>query len=243
MLVRKLNEKDYLIRNKKVGIDPLVDKILADEEGITEETKFFKKGVELRDSKLRRSYIESCILASNDFQKIGELLELDPKFVEFYENVFYNVSGLDRLERLELLEDEEDTLKLWAVSQGLDFIAWRLGKKVELSPIEGLKDLFSTCIYKSKEAMFNKNASEASREAAKWTKLAMDLGRLLKMWVMDTQAAKKDLELALEKVVPNFGDLEELDFELDLAAQEFASMTEAEEELDLQNLDGEEGGE
>lgn len=230
MLVRKLNEKDYLIRGKKTGIDPLVDRIIADVEGTSEEAKFFRKGEELRTSKLRRSYIESCILASNDYVKIGELLELDPKFVEFYESVFYNVSGLDRLERLELLEDEEDTLKLWAVSQGLDFIAWRLGKKVELSPVEGLKDLFSTCVYKSKEAMFNKNSSEASKEAAKWTKLAMDLGRLLKMWIVDTAAARKDLEIALEKVVPNFGNLDELDLELDLATGEFERFVDEEED-------------
>lgn len=229
MLVRKLNEKDYLIRGKKVGVDPLVDKILADTEGVLEETKFFKKGEELRLSKLRRSYIESCILASNDFVKIGELLELDPKFVEFYENVFYNVSGLDRLERLELLEDEEDTLKLWAVSQGLDFIAWRLGRKVELSPVEGLKDLFNTCIYKSKEAMFNKNASEASKESTKWVKLSIDIARLLKIWVMDSVAARKDLEIALEKVVPNFGSLDDLDLELDLATGEFKRFEDEED--------------
>lgn len=226
MLVRKLNEKDYLIRSKKAGIDPLVDLILADAECSTEEAKFFKKGTELRESKLRRSYIESCILASNDYVKIGELLELDPKFVEFYENVFYNVSGLDRLERLELLEDENDNLKIWAVSQGLDFIAWRLGRKVDLSPIEGLKDLFSTCIYKSKEAMFNKNSSDASKEAAKWTKLAMDIGRLLKMWVFDGAAARTDLQLALEKVNPDFGSIEELELELDLTTGDFQQATD-----------------
>ncbi len=230
MLVRKLNEKDYLIRGKKTGIDPLVDRVIADVDGTSEEAKFFKKGEELRTSKLRRSYIESCILASSDYVKIGELLELDPKFVEFYENVFYNVSGLDRLERLELLEDEEDTLKLWAVSQGLDFIAWRLGRKVELSPVEGLRDLFNTCIYKSKEAMFNKNSSEASKESTKWVKLSIDIARLLKIWVMDSAAAKRDLEIALEKVIPNFGSLDELDLELDLATGEFERFEDEEED-------------
>lgn len=230
MLVRKLNEKDYLIRGKKGGVDELVDRILADEKGLTDESKFFKKGTELRESKLRRSYIESCILASNDYAKIGELLELDPKFVEFYENVFYNVSGLDRLERLELLEDEEDTLKLWAVSLGLDFIAWRLGRKVELSPVEGLKDLFNTCIFKSKEAMFNKNSSEASKESTKWVKLSIDIARLLKLWVMDSAAARRDLEVALEKVVPNFGSLDDLDLELDLTTGEFSRFEEDKED-------------
>ena len=220
MLVRKLNEKDYLIRNKKNGIDPLVDKILSDES--CDEAKMYRKGTDLRDSKIRRSYIEACLLASNDYERVGELLELPKEFIEFYENVFYNVGCLDRLERLELLEDETDTLKLWAISQGLDFIAWRLGKPIKISPIDGLQDLFNTCMYKSKEAMFNKNATDASREATKWVKLATDLARLLKMWVHDAGAATRELEIAMERVVPDFGKIEDLDIELDLATQEFA---------------------
>lgn len=227
MLVRKLNERDLWIRSKRTGLDPLVDKILADEN--CEEAKLYAKGTELRDSKLRRSYMEACLLGCNDFEKIGKVLELSEEFVAFYENVFYNVSCLDRLQRLELLDGETDTLKLWAISQGLDFIAWRLGLKVDISPIEGLKDLFSTCVFKSKEALFNKNASEASKEATKWAKLSIEIARLLKVWVMDSAAATKDLEIALEKIIPNFGSLEDLDLELDLATGEFERFVSEEE--------------
>jgi len=228
MLVRKLNERDLAVRSKRTGLDPLADTILADEN--CPEAKMYKKGQELRDSKVRRNYIEACLLASDDFDKIGELLGLDPEFVKFYEYVFYNISILDRLERIELLDGEDDNLKIWAFTQGLDFISWRLGRKVELSPVEGLKDLFNTCIYKSKEAMFNKNASEASKEATKWVKLSIDIARLLKLWVMDSAAARKDLEVALEKVVPNFGSLDDLDLELDLNQEEFQRFIENKEE-------------
>lgn len=227
-LVRKLNEIDLLVRSSRRGEHPMADAILDDEN--CQEAKWHRKGLEIRESKLRRNYIEACLLGSNDFAKIGELLELEPEFIEFFEKVFYNVSGLDRLERLELLDGETDSLKLWAISQGLDFIAWRLGKPVSISPIEGLKDLFNTCVYKSKEAVFNKNASEASKESVKWVKLSIDIARLLKIWVMDSAAAKKDLELALEKVIPDFGDIEDLDLQLELVQQEFAALEEKEQD-------------
>lgn len=228
-LVRKLNEKDLHVRSGKKGFDPIVDKIIDNPD--CEEAKLHRRGIELRDSKLRRSYMEACLLGSDDFDKIAEILELPVEFVKFYEEFFYNVSCLDRLERLELLEDETDTLKLWALSQGLDFIAWRLGKPIKASPIVALQDLFNTCLYRSKEAMFNRNASEASREAIKWTKLSMDIARLLKLWTMDSEAARKDLELALEKVIPDFGDVSELDIEnLDQTLREFQSMQELKKE-------------
>lgn len=221
-LVRKLNERDLAVRSGKKGLFTESDYVLDNPE--SEEANWHKRGVELRDSKLRRSYMEACLVASNDFEKIAEILELPVEFVKFYELFFYNISCLDRLERLELLQDDDDTMKIWGLAQGLDFIAWRLGKSVKLAPVPALHDLFTTCVFKSKEAFFNKNASEAAKESIKWAKMAMDLGRLIKLYVMDSNAARADLELALEKIVPDFGDVSELDLQLDLVKQEYESM-------------------
>jgi hypothetical protein len=117
------------------------------------------------------------------------------------------------MELLDVSDRAEAALKLWALSQGLTFIAWRMGRQVQVSPVEGLQDLFTTCIYKAKEAIFSGNVSEASKESTKWVKLSMDIARLLKIWVMDSAAAKKDIELALQEVVPDFEGLDSLDVE------------------------------
>jgi hypothetical protein len=71
--------------------------------------------------------------------------------------------------------------------------------------------MFSTCIFKSKEAMFNKNDSGASIESTKWVKLSIDIARLLKVWVIDSEGAKADLELALKEVMPNFKSIDDLE--------------------------------
>jgi hypothetical protein len=131
-----------------------------------------------------------------------------------YRDTFYDVTDLDKLSKMDLMnvsDPSEKSLKMWALSQGLSFISWRIGNQVDISPVEGLQDLFTTCIYKSKEAMFNGNTSEASKESTKYIKLAMDLARLLKVWVLDSAAAKHDIEIALRSVTPDFKGLDSLD--------------------------------
>ena len=56
--------------------------------------------------------------------------------------------------------------------------------------------------------MFNSSSTDASRESTKWTKLSTDIARLLKMWVMDSNEAKKDLEIAIREVLPEFDGLD-----------------------------------
>lgn len=193
-----------LVKQKRSGEDPLVDKILK--EG-SPELSLYERAVKLNKSSLKRSYLESCLLASQDTRRIADLLGLAEDLVVLYKDVFYDVWGLDKLSKLELIDvgdKNESLMKLWALHQGLDFIAWRLGEPVNINPTAGLQDLFSTCIMKSKEAMFSGNATAESAEATKWVKLSMDIARLLRNWVMDSEGARKDIELALRETNPDF---------------------------------------
>ena len=205
-----VNARALLVKSKITGADPLVDLILI--EGST-EGYLFSKSLDIKQSSLKAMYVESCLLASLDYERIGGLLEIDPEIIEMYKNAFYDVEGMDKLSKLELLavEDrQEHMLKVWALSQGLDFIAWRLGAKTTVSPVDGLQELFSTAMYKAKEACFSGNASEESKEAVKWTKISMDLARLLKAYTMDSNQARNDIQLALREVVPEFEGLSDL---------------------------------
>lgn len=193
-----------LVKQKRSGEDPLVDKILI--EG-SPELSFYERALKLNKSSLKRSYLESCLLASQDVNRISNLLGIPVDLVVFYKDVFYDVWDLDKLSKLELVDvsdKNESLMKLWALNQGLDFIAWRLGEPVNINPTAGLQDLFSTCIMKSKEAMFSGNATAESSEATKWVKLSMDIARLLRNWVMDSEGARKDIELALKETNPDF---------------------------------------
>jgi hypothetical protein len=210
---RRPNELGLLLSKETKAISPYVDRLLEDKEG--REYKLYLEAKVLNGSKLKKSYIEACMLASTDLPKIAGLLEIPLPVIEVYSKIFYDVAGLDRLSKLELVEicrDRDETnLKLWALSLGLDFIAWRLGYYTSISPVEGLNEMFSTCIFKSKEAMFNKNDSGASIESTKWVKLSIDIARLLKVWVIDSEGAKADLELALKEVMPNFKSIDDLE--------------------------------
>lgn len=207
------NARALLVKNKKAGVDPLVDSILT--EG-SAEAELYAQSSRIYDSNVKRSYVEACLLGSQDLERISALLEIDVDLLEFYHSVFYDVQGLDKLSRLELIDvsdKNEGLMKLWALNQGLDFIAWRLGANVTINPTEGLQGLFSTCVMKSKEAMFSGNASDNSKASVQWVKLSMDIARLLRNWVMDSEGAKKDIELALRESNPDFegfADLEDL---------------------------------
>lgn len=199
-----VNARELLAKSKTIGADPFVDKVLT--EG-SPEAVLYAKAKALRSSPLKKMYVEACLLASQDFERIAEITELDINVIAMYGLMFYDTVGLDKLSKMELLEvpeRQEQLLKLWALHQGLEFLAWRLGMKTEISPIQGLQELFSTAMYKAKEACFSGNATEESKAAAAWTKLSMDLARLLKAYTSDGNQAKKDLQLALEEVIPNF---------------------------------------
>lgn len=205
-----LKERHNLVKSDQKGVCPQVDEIL--EKPTSSIAILYRKAEALSRNSLKKTYIESCLLASTDLGKISELLEIREDLIKVYHDFFFDLEEVDRLTKIEHIESVKDSnemlMKLWALAHGLDFLAWRLGIRVSISPIDGLQDLFSTCIYKAKEAMYASSTSEQGKESVKWTKLSMDLARILKTWVMDSNEAKKDLELALRDIVPDFGGID-----------------------------------
>lgn len=211
----QVHARYLLIKNKSTGVDPLVDKILSADEKDNITKSLYQKARAIFLSEVRKNYVEACLIASKDIEKISSIIEIEPNTLMMYRDIFFDVKELDKLSLLELVNQiespDEKGMKIWALSQGLDFIAWRLGKAVNINPIEGLQDLFTLCIFKSKEALFSGNASEGSKEATKWAKLSMELARILKVWVMDSGAARRDIELALMDVIPDFKGFDSLE--------------------------------
>ncbi len=193
-----VNARAILIKRKTLGADSLVDTILNGADSA--EAILYAKATAINSHILKRHYVEASLLASKNLDEISTLLEIPVEVIGVYRDVYYDVTELDKLSKLDLInvtDPGEKSLKMWALSQGLEFLKWRLGGSVNISPVEGLQDLFTTCIFKSKEAMFNGNTSEASKESTKYIKLAMDLARLIKVWVLDSAAAKEDIQIAL----------------------------------------------
>lgn len=207
-----LFSKYSLVKSKTTGVDPVVDSILSG-EGV--EAALFPKVAAIFNSPIKKGYVEACLIASRDFDLISEIIEVPVEVLVLYKSLCFNIQDFDKLSLLEIVDEadspSEKSMKLWALSQGLDFVSWRLGKNVNLNPVEGLQELFTLSVFKSKEALFSSNAAESSKEATKWTKLSMDLARLLKVWVMDSGLAKKDIELALESIDPEFKGFDALD--------------------------------
>jgi len=207
-----LNDKAILVKKGITGKDARVDSILSSDDPVLAD--LYQKSLAITQSKLRKSYVEASLLCEPDLAKISEILEVPQEVLEIYQEFFFDVRDLDKLGKIEHIEsvkdDNERQLKLWALGQKISFIQWRLGDKVTLSPIDGLVEMFSTCMYKAKEAVYSSNSSESSKEAIKWTKMSTDIARLLKVWTLDNSAAKADLEIAIQEVIPNFKGIDAL---------------------------------
>lgn len=204
------HHRHLLVKDKTIGADPLVDLVLAKTEDGTEsmEASRYEGAKMLWLSNIKRNYLDASLIATEDLEEISKTLDIPVDIVTTYRDFFFNVKGFNRLSKLALIEEYEPDgrdLLVWAMASGLQFVSWRLGAAVTINPIEGLKDLFSMATYKSREALFSSNSSNSSVEAVKWAKLSMDLARLLKMYLLDSGAAKKDIELALASVPGNFG--------------------------------------
>lgn len=206
-----VNARHLLIKARTKGIDPIADAIL---EGSPEHVSLYEAARAIWGVPVKKNYVESSMLAENDLEIISELLEIDPAVLDMYRAVFFDVKDFSKLDKLCVIAEsdnpEEASMRTWALSQGLDFLAWRLGKSVNISPVEGLRGLFNLSVMKSKEAMFSGNDSESSREAVKWVKMSADLGRLMKAWLVDSHAARSDIELALKMIKPEFTGLDDL---------------------------------
>lgn len=173
----------------------------------------------LRKSNLQSSYLEAALFSGAEISEISRLLDIPQEVVLAYQEEYLPVSKGNKLEKLEHIEEEmshkdsairrRGSLKLWALSSGLEFLKWRLGEAVQISPITGMQNLFSICFYKAKEAMYSSSTSDEGKESQKWIKLSTDIARLIKLWVSDSEAAQKDIELALKEIIPEFGSIDE----------------------------------
>lgn len=181
-------------------LDSLVDSLLdgAYPELVAEATVLYK-------DRTQKMYVESSLLATNDLIVISKFLELEVALLEMYRSLYFDVANFTKLQRMAYLdalkEGPERNMKSWALTQGVRFLEWRFGNDVKISPVEGLTAIFADCYYKSKEAFFNGNSSESSKEAAKWTKQTVEVARLLKSWVTDSDAAMADINIALEEYI------------------------------------------
>jgi hypothetical protein len=209
---KKPSFRQVLIRKQHIGEDPLVDIVLTKPDSL--EARMWPDCEELFNDRIQRGYVESAILTGESDEVIAEIFEMKTEFIKLYRETCFDLSRLNRLEKIALLDKEKEkdvlVMKLWAMTGGLDFIRWRLGHKVEINPLTGLVELFTMCYNKSREAIFNPNSSQASIESTKWVKLSMDIARLLKLWTSDNDQARKDLEVAIKSVVPNFKSLDDI---------------------------------
>lgn len=209
---KKPNYVQLLIRKKHTGEHPLADKVLLEPDSL--EAKLWDDCIDIWEDKIKRSYVEAAIMTEESDEVLAEVFEMPVELVTLYRKACFNIEKLSRLDKVALLDKEETSevlvMKMWAMASGMDFIRWRLGHKVEINPLTGLIELFTMCYNKSREAIFNPNVAKASQESTKWVKLSMDIARLLKLWTTDNDQARKDLEVAIKSVVPNFKSIDDL---------------------------------
>lgn len=210
------NPVDYrgkLLARGTDGKDSLVDSLLdgAYPELVATATALYK-------DRTQKMYVESSLLATNDLTVVSRFLEVEVPVLEMYRSLYFDVAHFTKLQRMAYLDGIKDgaerNMKSWALTQGVRFLEWRFGNDVKISPVEGLTAIFADCFYKSKEAFFNGNSSESSKEAAKWTKQTVEVARLLKSWVTDSDAAMADINIALEQFMGDdikFPTIEELE--------------------------------
>lgn len=205
----KPNDRYKLIVRRDVGKDEMVDFILKNPLHPP-----YDEALSIYGDPSRKMYMEAALLTGEEFREISEMLEISEETIECYCYIFFDVRKMNQLDKLSFLDsvddEQEKTMMIWAMSEGLNFLGWRLGKRVDISPTDGLNELFTMAIYKSKEALFNPNKSVASIESTKWVKLSIEIAKLLKLWVLDSAAARQDLELAIKSVVPDFKGLKDL---------------------------------
>lgn len=195
---KSVDYRGKLLARGTKDTDQLVDSLLngAFPELVAAATALYK-------DRTQKMYVESSLLATNDLSVISKFLELDVPLLEMYRSLYFDVAHFTKLQRMAYLdnikEGPERNMKAWALTQGVRFLEWRFGNDVKISPVEGLSAMFADCYYKSKEAFFNGNSSESSKEAAKWTKQSVEIARLLKSWITDADAAMADINIALEQ--------------------------------------------
>lgn len=194
--------RNWLMCRKMRGRDHLVDAIL---DGYV-ESSVVKECKDIYEDKVTRLYVEACLLSSEDFEEMSEVLGISEHTLMVYHDIYYDVHSLSRIlktRHLSKIEDnDERKLKQWAIANGIDFIKWRLGlTSHNASTLDQLKRLQADAFFRSKEAFFNPNTSAASAEGLKWSRLASTLTKQ----IMDLESgaideAADELRLELEKI-------------------------------------------
>jgi len=173
---------------------------------MTDDVDLFTYFSEIKHSRFQRLYLEAALLATPDNNLIADMFGLPLVVIEEYVSRHYRVrlaSKLAKLEHVHSIQDtEEKNLKMWAITQGIEFVQWRLGMPVEVSAVEGMQRLFPDCVFKAKEAFFAAATSDNDAEARKWAMVALAVGRSLKLWVTDKKGLLDDLELAVSGANP-----------------------------------------
>lgn len=163
---------------------------------------------------LSQTLLECALLTEETNEKIADILGRSVSSIEEARKGF-EPSRYDRLEKLqyvtEIKDKTERAYKMWALSNGVKFIQWKLGLVPNVDPVVALQQLFTDTLMKSRESVFLSSSAEESVEAVKWTNLALQLGKLLKSWTVDTDKATLDLKIALTgTVLADFPSLEDL---------------------------------
>lgn len=203
-----------MCRNLK-GRDSLVDAIIdgyVDAEVLVEAKLIY-------EDKVVKAYVESCLLATEDFTAISDLLEIPVPVLTLYHDVYYDVHSLSRIHKVEHIASIDDinerTRKQWAFSQGLEYVAWRMGHTSKLSVSESIQELHSDAHYKAKEAFFSDSTSAVGQEGLKWHKQAVTLAKMLTELEVETDDVAAAFELALTRItednmnMPSISDLTE----------------------------------
>lgn len=206
--------RNWLMRRSMRGHDGLVDAILDHHV----EPQVLSECKDIYEDKLMKTYVEASLLATEDFEDISGALEIEEHVLRIYHDVYYAVHDLSRIRKtrhLSKIEDsDERNLKQWSMTNGMDFIKWRLGILTQQSTMDSIVQLQSDAYFRSKEAFFNSNGTVASVEGLKWSKQAVHLTRLIAdLEEEDTEEASDELSLELDRlteeniVLPGIEDL------------------------------------
>lgn len=207
--------RNWAMCRRMEGVDHLVDAILHGHV----EGSALKECKDIYEDRLVKIYVEACLLATEDYDQMSKVLELDKHVLMLYHDIYYDVQGLSRIHKTRLLSKIEDNderqLKQWSMTSGMDFIQWRLGMITKISTMDSIVQLQSDAYFRSKEAFFSSNASQSSQEGLKWSKQAVHLTRLIaELEEEDDEDAADELYLELERitenniVLPSLDDLE-----------------------------------
>ena len=170
---------------------------------------------EVRKSPFQRMYLEACLLTQAPREEIADTLGYPLSVVQAYLKSDYPVASASKMRKLEHIHSiqnpEERDLKLWALTQGIGWVKWRLGLGTEVSPVDGLQMLLPDCVYKAKQAFFEANGTIDDAEARKWTMVSLAVSRQVKAWVTDKKGMLEDLELALSQIDATDADIPSLE--------------------------------